>query len=130
MGNAQTNGSTPCGDERAVQVTVTVIRKEGAISVVPDTVTIYKDGGPGKYLRVCWTITGMVEGDTLTFEDKGTEQPDYFPAMPRTVAYPESAVSSGNPALTGTWTYSVVVKDKTGKTVAIKDPKTITVPGP
>ena len=130
MGNAQTNGSTPCGDERAVQVTVTVIRKEGAISVVPDTVTIYKDGGPGRYLRVCWTITGMIDGDTLTFEDKGKEQPDYFPSLPRTVAYPESAVSSGNPALTGTWTYSLVVKDKSGKTVATKDPGIAVLTGP
>ena len=103
-------------------VEVTIDQAAPSITVKPDSVTIWKDGGPDKPLRVIWAITGMAEGDTLTFGDKVEGEPNLFPSFNRVVPSTEKAANSGLPVATGTWRYDLILKNSTGKEIAKLDP--------
>ena len=123
MPNEVAGTSSSAADNRAVTVEVTIDRTAGTITAKPDSVTIWKDGGPDKPLRVIWAITGMADGDTLVYGDKVEGEPNLFPNFNRVVPSTEKTANSGLPDATGTWLYDLILKNKTGKEIARLDPE-------
>ena len=121
---AQT-GACPDGDTKVARVDVTVDASAGTVVVVPSTVEIYLKPGPKEPARVCWVISGLMEGHSLQLVDKEADGTALFPELQRTVKSTHPFINSGNPSKLGTWSYGVTVTDEKGKTVAKVDPEVI-----
>lgn len=118
-------------DDRALAVEVTIDRVKKEVRVSHESVEVVLGGGPGKPLKVCWPITGMIKGDRLFFRDKTAGEPDYFPNRDRFVPYSNAPRGkSGLPSQIGTWTYELELIDGNGNRVAVLDPEVQIKQGP
>jgi hypothetical protein len=115
----------PHDDPRVVGVAVTFDRSAATVEVEPTSVAVYLNAGEGQPHRVCWTVAGLADGDELRLENKDPDSPDYFPGLQRKVTNHSPFLNSGNPSRTGTWQYSVVVRDGSGTILAELDPEVI-----
>ena len=102
-----------------VKVVKVTISEENAISVDKDSVTIERQG------RVCWEVTGLSEGETLTMSGKA-ETDDQFPE--RSVMLPRTFMNSGVTSKDGTFHYDLILS-LDGKEISRLDPQVIIDPG-
>ena len=100
---------------KIVQVT---INEENVISVDKETVTIERQG------RVCWEVSGLSEGETLTMSGKSAED-DQFPE--RSVSLPRSFMNSGVASRDGTFRYDLTLTNADGE-ISRLDPEVIIDP--
>lgn len=119
------DGRCPQDDPSVAAVSVSVDLATGSLEVDPDSSVVYLDPGPEEPNRVCWTITGLGDGDQLRLEDKDDDSPVYFPSLQRTASSRSPYLNSGNPSRLGTWRYSVVVRNASGEILAELDPEVI-----
>lgn len=102
----------------AAKVVNVNIAEDHAITVDQDTVTIKMHG------RVCWEITGLKDGDTLTMAGK-TAADDQM--NERFAKYPVAFINSGAPNKKGTFHYHLILTND-GKEVSRLDPLVIIEP--
>lgn len=122
---------TTCPGQGGTYVEVSVILDWEAeiLTVDPESVTVYLPMGPEQPGRVCWTITGLQEDQTLHLGTKPVSE-DLFPDLERKAKYPKDFLMSGAPAAKGTWNYEVWVSQEgqEGKLLSL-DPEVVIQPG-
>lgn len=105
--SAQPADAPPGDCPGGIGVQITVVPPDSKpLEVDPASVTIYLQPGPNQAGRVCWTVSGLQEAETLHIRAKNPTN-DILPD--RTIAYPKDSANSGVPKAKGTWGYDLFI---------------------
>ena len=116
-------GTCPGG----VGVAITVVAGQEPLDVDPATVTIYLKPGPNQPGRVCWSVGGLAEGETLHIRAKNPAN-DLLPD--RTIVYPKDSANSGVPKAKGDWAYDLfITREGDPERYHFTDPEVIVLDG-